>query len=69
MSPVNEKPSLQVMSLTFKSFPRLSFGNILNIKEMMLWFTTLMKGIQKSLWSKIDKVSYSERNMINSQSY
>lgn len=30
MSPVHEKPSVEVISLTLKSFPRLSFGNILS---------------------------------------
>lgn len=54
MSPINEEPSLWVISLTFESFPRLCFGNIHNIKEKLLWFTTTMKRIQKSLWNKID---------------
>lgn len=69
MSSINEKPSLKVISLTFKSFSKWSFANVLSIKGMFLWFTAIIKGIQKWLWNKIDKLACSERNVINSQSY
>lgn len=68
MSPIEEKPSLSVISLTFKSFSKLSFADTLNIKEI-LWLTAITKGIQKRLWNKIDKLPCSERNTINSRSY